>query len=356
MRGTPKINFWLTRKRSMDKLRAIEYFVRVVEAGSFSGAARALEVSPPAVSKLIAALERELGTTLLHRDSRRVVLTADGDRYLQTCARALADLREAESLLASSRTRASGKLVVGLSRLLGPNCVMPFLPEFLRRHPDIELDIRAVHYPQESLAAMCDVLVLIGWGEHPDWIMRTIAWNRLLVAAAPHYWREHGTPEDPDDLLRHRCLAYRLPRGLVYDQWKFRRGDESRSVAVKPFLIADDRDASLQAVIAGAGVMWGSDLTLLPFLHRGALQPVLTDWIGLEAPPIRLHYRRGGRNSARVRAFGDFAIEVFQRLEAARGAGAPAPLKGQAPDWFIADHVGGLAGRWKPRARARVKG
>lgn len=334
----------------MDKLRAIEYFVRVVEAGSFAAAARSMEVSPPAVTKLIAALERELGTTLLHRDSRRVVLTADGDRYLQTCARTLAELREAESQLASNRTRASGKLVVGLSRTLGPNCVMPFLPEFLRRHPDIEIDIRAVHYPQEPLAALCDVLVLIGWGEEPDWIMRTIAWNRMCVVAAPHYWSDRGMANDPDDLLQHRCVAYRLPRGLVYDHWKFRRGDETRSVALKPYLIADDRDTLLQAVIAGAGVQWASDLTIMPFLRSGLLQPVLTDWVGLEAPPMRLHYRRGGRNSAKVRAFSDFVTEVFQRLEASRADG-PAPVRGQTPDWFLADHVGGLAGRWKPRPR-----
>ena len=151
----------------MDKLRAIEYFVRVVAAGSFSAAARQLEVSPPAVSKLIKALECELGTTLLHRDSRRVVLTADGDRYLQTCARVLVGLREAESEIASGRTRASGKLVVGLSRMLGPNCLMPFLPEFLRRYPDIEVDVRAVNYPQEPLAAKCDVLVLRGGARNP---------------------------------------------------------------------------------------------------------------------------------------------------------------------------------------------
>ena len=185
--------------------------------------------------------------------------------------------------------------------------------------------------------------------------MRTLAWNRLVVAAAPHYWSEYGEPGDPNDLLRHRCVAFRLPRGVVYDQWKLRRGGESRSVAVKPFLIADDRDTLLQAVVAGAGVMWVSDLTVSPLLHRGELQPVLADWVGLEAPPIRLHYRRGGRNSAKVRAFGDFAAEVFQRLEASRGASALAPLKGQAPDWFVADHVGGLAGRWKPRARTRAQ-
>ena len=218
-----------------DKLRAIEYFVRVCETGSFSAAARSLDVSPPAVTKLIAALERELGTTLLHRDSRRVVLTADGDRYLQTAARTLGELRAAETEIGSNRTRATGKLVVGLSRVVGPNSVMPFLPEFLRSHPDVELDIRAVNYPNEPMAALCDILVVIGWGESPDWVMRTIAWNRLHIVAAPAYWQEHGTPKDPDELLSHRCVAYRLPRGVVYDHWKFRRGDEIRNFAVRPF-------------------------------------------------------------------------------------------------------------------------
>jgi DNA-binding transcriptional LysR family regulator len=335
----------------MDKLRAIEYFVRVVECGSFSAAARQMEVSPPAVTKLIAALERELGVQLLVRDSRRVVLTADGDRYLQTCARALGELRAAEGELSSGRTRARGKLVVGLSRVVGPSCVMPYLPEFQRRHPDIELDIRAVHYPQEPQAALCDVLLLLGWGEDPGWIMRTLAWNRVGVVAAPGYWAEHGEPADPSDLKQHRCVAYRLPRGLVYDHWKWRRGEETREVAVKPFLVADDRDTLLQAVLAGIGVMWVSDLTVLRHLHSGGLRPMLTDWVGLEAPPIRLHYRRGGRNQAKVRAFGDFITELIARLEGARTSGLQASGPSTVPGWFVANHVGGLAGRWKPRGR-----
>jgi LysR family transcriptional regulator for bpeEF and oprC len=338
----------------LDKLRAIEYFVRVVECGGFSAAARQLEVSPPAITKMVAALERELGVRLLVRDSRRVVLTADGDRYLQSCAHALGKLREAESELSSSRTRASGKLVVGLSRVVGPNCVMPFLPEFQRRHPDVELDVRAVNYPQEPLAAMCDVLLLIGWGEEPDWVMRTIAWPRVGVVAAPRYWAERDMPAEPEHLAAHRCVAYRLPRGLVYDHWKFRRGEVTRSVEVKPYLICDDRDTFLQAVVAGIGVMWVSDLTVLPYLQRGALQPALNDWVGLEAPPIRLHWRRGGRNHAKVRVFADFVTELFQRLEALRDDSRPPPEPGTVPDWFVADHVGGLAGRWKPRGRGKA--
>lgn len=338
----------------MDKLRAIEYFIRICEAGSFNAAARALDVSPPAVSKLIAALERELGTTLLHRDSRRVVLTAEGDRYLQVCARTVSELRGIEGSISGNRTRVSGKLVVGFSRVLSVNSVMPFLPEFLERHPDVELDIRAVHYPNEPTAALCEVLVLIGWGENPDWIMRTLAWTRMQVVAAPGHWKRHGIPQDPDDIRAHPCAAYRLPRGVVYDQWKFRRGDDTRSVSIQPFMVSDDRDSILHAAIAGAAVMYAADLTMTPWLRQGALQPVLTDWIGEEAPPIRILFRRGARSSARVRAFGDFIVEVFQRLEAARSNPQIGLPQGSTPDWYLAKHVGGLAGRWKARGRGRA--
>lgn len=335
----------------MDKLRAIEYFMTVCEAGSFSAAARTLTVSPPAVSKLIAALERQLGTALLHRDSRHVTLTADGERYLQVCTRTVADLRGVEQSIGGNRARVSGKLVVGVSRVLGANSLMPFLPEFLKRHPDVELDVRAVHYPNEAIAALCDVLVLIGWGENLDWVMRTISWSRMQVVAAPAYWKEHGLPEDPDELPEHRCLAYRLPRGLVYDRWKFRRGEDTRSVSIRPFMVSDDRDAILHAAMAGAGLFYAADLTMIPWLRQGALQPALADWTGEEAPAVRILFRRGGRASARVRAFGDFVIDVFRRLEAARTGPDTAAFPATTPDWYLANHVGGLAGRWKPRAR-----
>ncbi len=348
----------VNRRTGIDKLRAIEYFARVVETGSFAAAARALEVSPPAVTKLIAALERDLGTVLLHRDSRRVVLTADGQSYLQACMPVLDDLRAAEARLASNRIVASGRLVVGMSRVLGANVLMPYLPELLRRHPGMELDFRVVHYPQEPQASLCDLLLLIGWAEDPDWVLRTIGWTRVCIAAAPQYWHEQGVPRDPDDLKLHRCVAYRLPRGLVYDRWKFERGEESRSVAVTPYLVADDRDALQQAVVSGAGVLWAGDLTVHELVRRGLLQPVLRDWVGLEAPPIRLHYRRGARNSAKVRAFADFARQVVERLEAQRPGPAAAFAAAQAapptPDWFSADRTGALAAKEREAGSKRA--
>ena len=136
----------------MDRLRAIEYLIRVVETGSFSSAARSFDVSPPAVTKLIAALEDELGTPLLQRDSRHIGLTPDGEEFLPACLDAMASLRAAESRLSVNRARVSGKLTVGVARAVGHR-LMPFLANFLSLHPDITIDVRSVQTPKEPAAA-----------------------------------------------------------------------------------------------------------------------------------------------------------------------------------------------------------
>lgn len=334
----------------MNKLQAIRYFLRVVEAGSFSAAARQLEVTPPAVTKLVAALEREIGTTLLHRDAHHVALTSDGESYLKTCSRIVADLQRTEQLLGAGRTNAAGKLVVGMSRVLGPNCVMPFLSEFIGEHPEINLDFRLVHYPDDPSAGLCDMLVLVGWHHDTDWIARPVASTRFVTCASPAYWDRHGMLVDPADLSRHQCLVHRVPNGVVLDLWRYTRSETSRTVALKPSLIADDRDALVEAAAAGAGIIRMPDLTIHPWLGRGLLQGALHDWTALEAPPIHLFYRRENSRLARVRVFRDFILKVFERIGLQQGydnsfQGAP------KPEWFRAGYAGGLAARESPRAR-----
>jgi len=328
----------------MNKLQAIRYFLRVVEAGSFSAAARQLEVSPPAVTKLVAALEREIGTVLLHRDAHHVALTPDGESYLKTCSRIVAELQRTEQLLGAGRTNAAGKLVVGMSRVLGPNCVMPFISEFIGQHPETELDFRLVHYPHEPSAGLCDVLVLIGWHHDTDWIARPIAATRFVTCAAPAYWDRHGMLADPNDLLRHQCLVHRVPNGVVLDLWRYTRNDTSRTVALRPSVIADDRDALVEAAATGAGIIRMPDLTIQPWLTGKSLQAALQDWTALEAPPIHVFYRRGNSQSARVRVFREFIGSVFERIALQQGyanfsTGAP------KPEWFRAGYAGGLAAR-----------
>ena len=329
----------------MDRLRAMEYLVRVVEAGSFAAAARELDVSPPAVTQLIAALERELGAQLLRRDSRRLSLTPDGEEFLPACTNALVELRAAEARLSVNRTRASGKLVVGMQRRTG-QAVAPFIPDFLARHPGITLDFRVVPNPKVPLAALVDVLVFVGWLEDVDMVAKRIAQTRYVTCAAPAYWHAHGVPNDPDELRAHDCLAFRSPWGVVIDVWKYRRGEEVRSVVLEPRVVSEDLDWMATLAADGAGVTRMVDLSTRPYFEQGLLQPVLEDWEALEAPPVHVMYRRGSRPSARVRAFVDFVTEIFANLEASRVGTmerkvAPVPM----PSWFGGNWVGSLARR-----------
>jgi LysR family transcriptional regulator, regulator for bpeEF and oprC len=319
----------------MDKLRGMQYLVKVVEARSFAGAARELNISPPAVTQMIAALEHQLGTSLLRRGSRGVSLTPDGAQYYRVCAQTVADLEAAESDLRAGRMRASGVLVVGMADRLACNCIMPELPDFLARHPDLRVDVRRVHTTEESIAAHVDVLLILAWQHYEDWISKDVAQTDFLTCAAPAYWRERGMPLDPDDLRSHTITAYRSSQGLVLDEWKYQRGAVAKSVALKSRLICDSREAQLAAAIGGCGVIRAGDLTIWRMLSHGLLVPALRDWKGLEAPPIRLLYRRSAAASPRVRAFAAFVDEVFTRLKAARAAtGYPEPQPEPAPAWF----------------------
>src|SRR5215510_10594877 len=292
----------------MDQLRAITYFLTVARFRSITAAAHEFDVSAPAVSQLISALERELGVTLLRRTSRHVSLTVDGEIFLPACETAVAQLRGAVQRLASNQTRPAGKLVLGMARIVG-EYVAPFLADFLAQHPDLTLDVRLVQKPEVPLAASVDVLAIVGWPKDTDMSALRIAQTRLLTCASPGYWQAHGIPADPDELRAHSCLAFRTPWDVVLDLWKYRRGPEERSVAIEPRIVTDDRDWMIQAAVRGAGVVRVADVAAPQIFEQGLLQPVLPDWEALEAPPIYAMYRR--RPPARVRAFLDFLTEIF---------------------------------------------
>ncbi len=330
----------------MDKLRGMEYLVRVVEARGFAAAARELDVSPPAVTQMIAALENQLGTKLLRRASRGVSLTSDGEQYYRMCVQTLTDVRGAEANLRASCTRATGLLVVGMSRNIARNCIMPNLADFMARHPDLKLDIRTVHTTDDPVAALVDMMVINAWLDHEDMVEKHIAQARYVTCAAPAYWRLHGIPKDPDELQKHITIAYRSSRGVVMDQWKYRRGKLIKSVSLRPQLVCDDQDSALESALRGLGVVRRMDLTTWSLLQGGLLVPVLEDWEALEAPPIRLLYRRGMGSSAGIRAFAAFVTEVFERLKAARAAaGYDDPSPQPIPAWYRTKWVGGLTRR-----------
>lgn len=306
----------------MDKLRSLQYFIAASECGSFSQAARRLEVSIPAVAKLVAALERDLGVALFERSSKGLSLTTHGTAYLEQCRPAVDMLGSAEEQLRTSVLRPRGVLVVGVQHLIAQTVLADALPRFHARYPEIQLDLRdnTQVAAAENLRSI-DVFVSMSWPEMPDMIHRRIGTSRFKVCASPDYWSRHGMPQHPSELERHNCLTIRTQRGTLMDLWDFVRGDEKSSVVVKGWLMASNtqRDTVIKLATAGYGVVRVLDFASEADLSDGRLVEALADWESADAPPVSVSYWPSGRRTARVRLFLDFMEQAFREIEGRRG-------------------------------------
>ena len=316
----------------MDKLRALEYFVAAAHEKSFSGAARQLGVSVPAVAKLVAVLEKTLGVLLFERSSHGLVLTAAGGSYLDACLPALEQLTEADEQTRASVARAPGTVVVGVQHTIADGRLTRALPRFHARYPEITLDIREFQRVTEVETAGIDVFLLVGWPNLPHLVQRRIAVGSFIVLASPDYWARHGTPQRPTELERHNCLPIRAAAGTLMDLWAFRRGQEEESVTARGWLLTSNahREMVISQALAGEGVVRVLDWPNLHDIASGALVRALGEWESTEVPPVNLLYRASVRRIPRVRLFIDFVIELFLELETMRGQ--PLAASGR-PEW-----------------------
>jgi DNA-binding transcriptional LysR family regulator len=316
----------------MDKLRALQYFVAASDQGSLAGAARQLGVSVPSVHKLVAALERELGVALFERSVRGLALTASGQGYLDACRPLLAELAAADEALARSSSRPSGVLVVGTHAQLAHHLLLPVLPAFHARCPEVQVDLRVIQRLADADAAAVDVFLLHGWPEAGDLVHQQLGQAQSLIAAAPSYWAAHGMPQHPADLARHTCLALRNPAGILIDLWEFERGGERVAVQVGGWFSSNAREAVLDLVLAGHGVGRFTEIASRSVLRSGRLVPVLPDWQVQGGPPLNLLFRPNHRRTPRVRLFIDFVHALVQQLQSDEPTllpGAPVDL----PRW-----------------------
>ena len=305
----------------MDKLRALQYFTAAAAEKSFSGAARALNISVPAVAKMIVALEKDLRVRLFERTARGLTLTAGGASYLQACEPLLAQLADADEQARACTAGPTGTLVVGVQHVIARGCLTAALPRFHARHPEIELDIRDFQRVTEESVSGVDVMLVMGWPKSENMVQRRIAAGRFLVVASPAYWASYGMPERPKDLERHVCLPIRGVDGTVMDMWTFTRGKVQESVAARGWLTTSNahRELVIELALAGHGVIRVLDWTNLPELASGRLVRAMTDWESPEAPPVNLLYGVSVRRLARARVFIDFVTELFRDLDIVRG-------------------------------------
>ena len=308
----------------VNKLKALEYFIASCEEGSFARAAQRLEVSVPAVQKLVSALEGSLGFALLERGARGVRPTAGGSEYLDRCRPLLAELEElghAERALQGSSERASGTLAVAAHPQLAHHVLLPALPRFHALHPEVEIDFRTVNRLGDADALTADVLLLHGWPEvPPDYVHRELGGTRSLIMASAAYWAQHGVPQHPSDLARYTCLPMRNPAGILLDLWEFQRGSEVIQVPVRGWFTSNAREAVLDLVVSGHGVGRFTDLTTRDQVQSGRLVPVLLDWEVQGGPPVNLLFKGSARRTLRLRAFIDFALQCLRDMGAGENA------------------------------------
>jgi DNA-binding transcriptional LysR family regulator len=320
----------------MDKLKALAYFVAAVEEGSFARAALRLEISVPAVQKLVGALERGLGLTLLERGARGVRLTASGSEYLDRSRALLHELEElghAERLLKGSGERPNGMLAVAAHPQLAHHILLPALPRFHALFPDIEIDFRTVNRLGDADAQSADVLLLHGWPEVPsDYVHRKLDGGRSFIMAAPDYWATHGIPQHPSELAGHTCLLMRNPAGILLDLWEFKRDGETIQVPVRGWMSSNAREAALDLVVGGHGVARFTELTTRGPLQAGRLVPVLREWEVQGGPPLNLIYKGSARRTPRMRVFIDFAMQCLGDLDVQASAVLPHTAS-ERPAW-----------------------
>jgi len=296
----------------MDQLHLMQVYVAVAEEEGFAAGARKLSISPPAVTRAIAALEEKLNVKLLHRTTRHVRTTEAGERYLMDARRILHEVQVANEAVIGINAKPQGKLAITAPVLFGQMFVMPAIVDYLQRYPDTEVEgvflDRVVNLIEEGL----DVGIRIG--QLPDSSMRALRVGtvRLILCASPEYLKQKGIPQSPDDLLNHDCIHSRAVNAS--NEWHFGESDQQK-IKIKPRLIVSTNDAAIAAAKSHFGITRLLSYQVAPLLASGELKIVLENHE--PAPrPIHIVHREGHLASTKVRAFIDLIAKKLRNDKA----------------------------------------
>jgi LysR family transcriptional regulator, regulator for bpeEF and oprC len=297
----------------MDKLRCIEAFVRVVELGSFTQAADALHLPKATVTKLVQELEAQLRIKLLHRTTRRLLLTDDGAAYLQGAQRVLADLADLEGAVTRDVARPRGRLRVDVPAAAGRHFLAPALPQFLAQNPEIQIELGSSDRPVDLLAEGVDVVIRGGLTHDDSLIARSLGAFQVVTLAAPAYLQLQGQPRSPQTLIddgHHAVNFFSAKTGRVFD-FDFARDGQTLSLALPHKVCANDADTHVALGLAGLGLLQLPQTSYVQSLMRSdQLVPVLADW-SAGSLPLFIMYPRHRHLSARLRIFVDWVVARY---------------------------------------------
>jgi DNA-binding transcriptional LysR family regulator len=297
----------------METLANLESFVRSAETGSFSAAARLLALTPAAVSRNVAMLERNIGVRLFQRSTRKLSLTEAGEGFLASIGGNLEALQAAINAVSSDRGEPAGVLKVSLAPTFGIGHVLPLLPAFLERYPLIKPEWHFENRPVDLIAEGYDAAIGGGFELTPGVVSRTLAAADVVAVASPAYLAGRALPDDPTQLSRFNGIVMRGSRTGRIRQWVMQDGaGHEAPVSLSETIVLNDPAAMREAALLGLGVT----LLVLPdvsaHLQRGELVRLLPDWHA-DAGPISLYYPSRTLMPAKTRVFIDFVVEAFQQ-------------------------------------------
>lgn len=292
----------------MDRLRDMELFVRVVETGSFSAAARHLKIGQPAISKAVATLEDRLGARLLVRSTRRLRPTEAGTAFYERAIRALAEANEAEAAARGAGAGFQGRLRICAPVTFGRLNLVPKLGAFLEANPKIQLELVMDDRDKDLVAENIDAALRCGVPPVSALVARKLAQAETLVVASPAYLARKGAPRTPADLAKYDGVIF----SNTGEDWVFRRGNSETQVRVPRRLTLTAAEGVRAAVIAGLGFTISSRWLFAPELESGQVVPLLKDW-SLPPDDLWVIYPSGQLTSSKARAFVNWFEKVFTR-------------------------------------------
>jgi DNA-binding transcriptional LysR family regulator len=296
----------------MDRLSAIQVFVRIAEVGSFSKAADLLNIPKPTTTRLIQELETHLGIKLLQRTTRRVTVTPEGAAYFERAVRLIADLDEVDAQAADARGKPKGKLRVDVGSSLANFILIPALPGFRLRYPEVQLELGVSDRPADLIRDGVDCVIRGGALPDSSLVARRVAELAFVTCASPAYLRQHGLPTHPRDLERgHVPIQYFSALTGRRFPMRFHRENEVIEASPPAAVSVSESTAHLTALLCGLGISQTFRYMAGPHLETGALVPLMTDWTR-PAYQLNVVYPPTKHLSARLRAFVDWTVEVFQ--------------------------------------------
>jgi DNA-binding transcriptional LysR family regulator len=293
----------------IDHASEMAAFVRVVDSKGFSAAAPSLGLTPSAVSKLVTRLERRLGVRLLQRTTRALHLTEDGEVFYAAAQRIVSEIETLENQIAGQSGNPHGVLRVTTSLAFSTHQLTPVLPEFLTRHPLIELDLLPTDRVIDMVEEGVDVAIRIGRLADTSFMARKIGEDKRLICAAPAYLARHGTPRRPADLARHNCIVSRERAYL--NRWPFRIDGQVSEIEVAGRIAVNEGEMQMQLALQGIGIVRLTRLTMARAIRGGALVRLLDDYSADEPVGIHAVYPHRRHLAPKVPAFVNFLIEKF---------------------------------------------